>query len=68
MQLEEGSIAWSTKIEEYCRDIIERVDKMLELYGNQPLKVFGTKSGQRTFMAPYRPEIDVTKVIGGDIQ
>ena len=37
---------------------------MLELDGTQHLKVFGTKAGERPFLAPYRPEIDVTKVLG----
>ena len=41
---------------------------MLELYGTQPLKVFVIKAGKRPFTAPYRPEIDATKVIGGDLQ
>ena len=41
---------------------------MLELDGTQHLKVFGTKAGERPFLEPYRPEIDVTKVIGDDIQ
>ena len=32
------------------------------------MKVFGTNSGERPFTAPYRPEIDVTKVLGDDLQ
>ena len=39
---------------------------MLELYGTQPLKMFGTKEGKRPFITPYRPEIGVTKVHGDD--
>ena len=41
---------------------------MLELDRDQHLKVFGTKAGERPFLAPCRPEIDVTKVIGDDLQ
>ena len=68
MQLEDGSIAWYTTIKEYCCAVIENNEKMLELDGNQHLKVFGTKEGERPFPAPYRPEIDMTKVIGDDLQ
>ena len=38
------------------------------LDGDQHLKVFGTKAGERPFLAPCRPEIDVTKVPGDDLQ
>ena len=41
---------------------------MLDLDGTQHLKVFGTKAGERPFLAPYIPEIDVTKVPGNDLQ
>ena len=41
---------------------------MLELYGNEPLKVFGTKACEITFPEPYRPEIDALKVLGGEFQ
>ena len=41
---------------------------MLELYGTQPLKVFGTKAGEIKFPAPYKSEIDVMKVLGDDIK
>ena len=68
MQLEYGSITWLTTIKEYFRADIENVEKMLELDGTQPLKVFGTKAGERPFMSPYRPEIDVMKILGDDIQ
>lgn len=67
MQLEDGSVAWSTTSEEYCRAAIDNVEKMLEQEGTQPLKVFGTKAGERPFPAPYRPEVDVTKVLGDDL-
>ena len=43
---------------------IENVDKMFELYGTQPLKLFGTNAGDRTFLTPYIPGIDAMKVIG----
>mmetsp|Transcript_15996 Transcript_15996/g.23839 ORF Transcript_15996/g.23839 Transcript_15996/m.23839 type:complete len:1130 (+) Transcript_15996:7540-10929(+) len=67
VQLEDGSVAWSTTSEEYCRAAIDNVEKMLELEGTQPLKVFGAKAGERPFPAPYRPEVDVTKVLGDDL-
>ena len=41
---------------------------MLELDGIQTLKLFGARAGERPFPEPYRPEIDVTKVIEDDIQ
>ena len=46
----------------------ENDEKILELEGNKTLKVFGTKSGERPFLAPCRPEIDVTKVLEDDLQ
>ena len=48
--------------------LLKFVEKMIELDGNQPLKLFGTKVGKRPFLAPYKPEIDVTKVLGDDLQ
>ena len=39
VQLQDGSIAWSKKSEEYCCAAIENVEKILELDGNRPLKV-----------------------------
>ena len=31
------------------------------------MKVFGTEAGERPFPAPYRPEVDVTKVLGDEL-
>ena len=39
----------------------------LELDGTQHLKVFGTKEGERPFPAPYKPEIDVMKLLGDEL-
>ena len=68
MQLGDGSISWLTTSKEHCRASIENDEKMLELDGTQPLKVFGTKAGERQFLSRYRPGIDVTKVLGDGIQ
>ena len=68
MQSEDVYIVWSTTSEEYCCADIDNVDKIIDLNGTQPLKVFGTKAGKRPFLAPCRPEIDVKKVLGNDIQ
>ena len=68
VQLEDGSIAWSTTSKECFHAAIENVGKMLEIDGTQPLKLFGTKAGKRPYPAPYRPKIDVTKVLGDDPQ
>ena len=68
MQLEDVYIFWSTTSEEYCCADIDNVDKIIDLNGTQPLKVFGTKAGKRPFPTPYRSKIDVTKVLGDDIQ
>ena len=68
VKLEDGSIAWSTTSGEYCRATVENLEKILELYGTQPLKLFGNKAGKRTLPEPYRPEIDVTKFLEDDIQ
>ena len=32
------------------------------------MKVLGAKAGERPFPAPYRPSIDVTKVLGDYLQ
>ena len=68
MQLGDGSISWLTTSKEHCRASIENDEKMLELDGTQPLKVFGTKAGEIPFPSPYIPEIDVMKVIGDYLQ
>ena len=67
VQLEDGSVAWSTTSKKYYRAAIENVERMLEMEGSQPLKVFGSKAGERPYPAPYRPEVDVTKVLGDDL-
>ena len=41
---------------------------MIELDGTQPLKLFGTKAGERPFPEPYIPEVDVGKVLVNSIQ
>ena len=68
VQLEEVSIACSTTIEEYCGAAIDNVGKIIGLDETHHFKVFGTKAGERPFLAPYIPEIDVTKVLDDDLQ
>ena len=67
LELGYGSVYWLETSREYCHAAIENVDNILELDGNWPLKVFGTKSGERPFLGPYRPGIDVMKVLGYDL-
>ena len=46
VQLEDGSVAWSTTSKEYCCAAVYNVEKILELEGTQSLKEFGTKAGE----------------------
>ena len=68
VQLDDNSISWSATIEEYCRAASEIVRKILEFNGTQNLKVFSTMACKRLCPTPYRPEMDVMKVLGYDIQ
>ena len=67
VQLEDGSVAWSTTSKEYCCSATKNVEKMLEMEGTQPLNVFCSKAGEQPYPAPYRPEVDITKVLGDDL-
>ena len=68
VQLEDGSTAWSTTSEEYCRAAIENLEQELEGENMQPLKFFGKKAGERPFPAQYRPEVDTTPVLSEEKQ
>ena len=61
VQLEDGSTAWSMTCVDYLKGAIRNVDNMLE-EDNAALKMFG--DGKRPYPSSYRPEIDVSPVLG----
>ena len=58
VQLQDGSVAWSTTCVDYLKGAIENVDKMLK-EADTSLKKFG--DGHRPYPSSYRPELEVSK-------
>ena len=68
VQMADGAIYWSMTSKEYVTNAISNVEKLLEDDGANPLKVFGKKAGERPFPANYRPELDVSPVLGEELR
>ena len=64
VQLEDGTITWSMTCVDYLTGAIKNVDDMLKLDG-AALKMFG--DGKRPFTSSYRPEIDVSPLLGPEL-
>lgn len=64
VQLPDGRTAWSMTCTEYLRGAIKNVDKTLE-ENNTALKSFG--DGHRPYPSSYRPEIDVSELLPGEL-
>ena len=45
VQLDDGSVAWSTTSREYVTNAIQNLEYTLNLDGAQQLKIFGKKAG-----------------------
>lgn len=67
VQLEDGRITWSMHSREYVSNAIDNLEESLRRDGVSPLKVFGKKAGERPFPANYRPELDVSPLLGEEL-
>ena len=54
VQLDEGSVVWSMTSREYVTNVIQNLEDTLARDSAQPLKIFGTKAGERPFPLNYR--------------
>ncbi len=65
--LQDGSIAWSMSSWEYLTNAIKNLEKQLEDEKAPPLHTYGKKSGERPYPLSYRPEIDITLLLGDEL-
>ena len=64
VQLSDGDIAWSMSSYDYISNAIKNLELMLEKEKTRPLRTYGKRSGERPFPVTYRPEIDVSPILG----
>ena len=62
VHLNDVSVAWSMTSRECVTNSIQMLKDTLARDGAQLLKIFGKKSGERSFPSNYRPELDVSPV------